>query len=134
MRPAAVPADPKPPLNPEKPEPRVANPEDPAPDAKPVAGDFAGSVEAGDLNTDEPELPNEPKGDFSEPAKAARLDAAKADEEVAAAGFAGSPFESDPPSEPNGETVEVFANPLAAGTCPDQTISACASSPKLEET
>ena len=84
-------AAPNPPLNPEKPEPIAANPEGaveangegPAAAAKPVLG-FSDAFVSGDdfFKTDVVELPREPKGDCSEPAKAARLDEANAEFEV----------------------------------------------------
>lgn len=107
---------PKPPLNPENPDPRAEKPEEPAAAANPVAAGFPASVVSGDLKTDVVELPNEPKGDFSEPEKAARLDEAKADEDVVAAGFVSSSFFAwEAPSDPKGETVEVLANALVTG-------------------
>lgn len=106
----------KPPLNPEKPDPSAAKPDVPAAEANPVAAGWGESVDAGDLKTEGVELPREPKGDCSELANAARLDAAKADDDVAAAGFASSSL-AFAPIAPNGETDDVFANALVMGAC-----------------
>ena len=123
--PVLVAADPNPPPNPANPEPAVANPEGavvangegPAAAANPVLG-FSGSVVGDFLKMEVVELPMAPKGEVSEPAKAAMLDEAKAELEVTldlfesssslAAGLADS-------REPKGETAEVFANALGRG-------------------
>lgn len=93
-----------PPPTPENPLPRAPNPEVPVADPKLDVAEVAG------LKTDElVDAPSAPNGDFSEPAKAAMLEAANAEVEAfsyfPAAGF---------PSEANGEDAEVFANALAA--------------------
>lgn len=116
VRPVLGCEDPKPPLNAENPEPKAEKPEGPAAPANPVAAGLAASVVSGDLKTDVVVLPSEPKGDCSEPEKAARLDEAKADEDVVAAGFDSSAFfAAEAPSDPKGETVEVLANALVTG-------------------
>jgi hypothetical protein len=119
VRPPPEPAPPKPPLNPEKPEPNAAKPEGLEAAANPVAAGFA--VSAGvdsvdDLKIEGVEAPNDPKGDCSELANAAKLDEAKAEDDVA--GFSSSAdFEVDaePPIEPNGDTEDVFAKALGRG-------------------
>ena len=64
------------------------------------------------------ELPREPKGDCSELANAARLDAAKADDDVTALGFDdSSSFDFAAPIAPNGETDDGFVNALVTGAC-----------------
>lgn len=69
------------------------------------------------------ELPRAPKGDFSEPAKAEKPEAAKAEDEVTGSFFGDSSFfESDgfeAASEPNGETAEVFEKALGIEDCRD---------------
>ena len=117
VRPPFEPAAPNPPLNPENPEPKDANPEVPAALANPVAAGLVASVEIADLKTEVFEPPMAPKGDCSELAKTARLDAANADEDVAA-GFEVSSLGFEAPSEPKGETADVFANALLSGADP----------------
>lgn len=123
--PVLVVADPNPPPNPANPEPAAANPEGavvangegPAAAANPVLG-FSGSVVGDFLKTDVVELPMEPKGDCSEPAKAAMLDDAKAELEVTLDFFEASSSLAAglaDPSEPKGETAEVFVNALGRG-------------------
>jgi hypothetical protein len=117
VRPPFEAAAPKPPLNPENPEPNDANPEVPEALANPVGAGLVASLVAGDLKTDAVELPMAPKGDCSELAKADRLEEAKADEDVTAVGFGGSSLGLEVPSEPNGETEDVFVNALLRGAC-----------------
>jgi hypothetical protein len=120
VKPPLEPAPPKPPLNPENPEPNAAKPEGLVAAEKPVAAGFvvsAGVDSAEDLKIEGVEAPKDPKGDCSELANAARLDEAKAEDDVA--GFSSSAgFEVDvkPPTEPNGDTEDVFANALGRGT------------------
>ena len=71
-----------------------------------------------DLKTDVVEPPREPKGDCSELEKAAKLEEAKAEEEVVVA------FSGDSPSfglaeerDPNDETADVFEKALLIGLC-----------------
>lgn len=122
-------AAPNPPPKLENPEPIAPKPEGaalakgegPAAAAKPVLG-LSDSFVSGSsfLKTDEFEPPREPKGDFSDPEKAAKLDEAKAELEVTWDFFESSAswvagFED--PNAPKGDTAEVFANPLGTGTC-----------------
>lgn len=111
-------AAPKPPLNPEKPDPSAAKPEGLAAPANPVAAGFsdsAGVDSLDDLKTEGVDAPIDPNGDCSEPAKAAKLDEAKADVDVDAAGLVSSAggFAVDPIA-PNGDTDDVFANALGS--------------------
>jgi hypothetical protein len=119
VRPPGLAAAPNPPPNPEKPDPKAAKPPEVlAPAANPVAAGFSVSDAAGDLKTDGVDAPSEPKGDCSDPANAARLDEAKAEVEVTAAGLVGSSsLDFDAPREPNGETADVFAKALVTGAC-----------------
>lgn len=117
VRPPFKPAAPNPPLNPENPEPKDAKPEVLAAPANPVAAGLVASVVVADLKTDVLEPPMAPKGDCSELAKAARLEAANADEDVAT-GFEVSSLGFEAPSEPKGETADVFANALLRGADP----------------
>lgn len=93
-----------PPPTPEKPLPRAPNPDDPAVDPKLDVPEGVG------LKTDELVVaPSVPNGDFSEPAKAAMLEAANADVEA----FVSFPARGFP-REANGEEAEVLVNALAA--------------------
>lgn len=122
--PPVFPAAVKPPPNPAKPPPSDANPEVPVDAkgdavlfaAKPVADPAVSMFGEAALNTEVVELPIVPNGEVSEPAKAAKLDVANA--EVAAGvsvrGTLSSAAHDDleDPSEPNGETADVFAKAL----------------------
>lgn len=116
VRPPLELAAPKPPLKAENPDPRDAKPpEGLAAAAKPVAAGF--SVSAGvdsveDLKTDGVDAPRDPNGDCSEPAKADRLDEAKAEEDVAGLASSAGGFDVEVPIAPNGDTEDVFANAL----------------------
>lgn len=110
---------------PEKPDPKLANPLEPVLTkgevleelAKLVVGRFSVAGVADDLKTEVVLEPRVPKGDASEPAKAANPDEAKAEGDVAvveadAPLVADSDGGLDVPSEANGETAETFANAL----------------------
>lgn len=127
--PLGLAAAPNPPLKPENPDPIAANPEGaalvkgegPAAAANPVLG-LSDSLVSGSsfLKTDAFESPREPKGDCSDPEKAAKLDEVKAEFEVTWDFFEASAswvagFED--PNAPKGETEEVFANPFGRGAC-----------------
>lgn len=133
VSPPGLAAVPNPPLNTEKPDPKAAKPEVFAPAANPAAAGFSVSDAAGDLKTDGVDAPSEPKGDCSDPANAARLDEAKAEAEVTAAGLVGpsSSLDFDAPREPNGETVEVFAKALVTGVYRAMYVSVL-SQPKIQ--
>jgi hypothetical protein len=117
---AAKPPKPDPNAPNPEPSPAVAKGEAPPAAANPVVGGFSGSVaSAGFLKTDGVEVPIEPKGDCSEPAKEAKLDDAKAEAEVDASFVGSSPLDAGfgDPRAPNGDTAEVFANALVTGGC-----------------
>lgn len=83
--------------------------------AKPVAAGFpvsAGVDSVEDLKTDGVDAPRDPNGDCSEPAKADRLDEAKADEDVVGLASSAGGFDVDVLIAPNGDTDDVFANAL----------------------
>lgn len=127
VRPPPELAAPKPPLNAENPDPRAAKPPDGlAAAAKPVATGF--SVSAGvdsveDLKTDGVDVPRDPKGDCSEPAKADRLDEAKADEDVVGLASSAGGFDVEVPIAPNGDTADAFANALGRGAYKKKSVA-----------
>lgn len=125
VRPPGLPAAAKPP----KPDPSAPNPEAPAEAkgegpsaaANPVAAGFSPVVSAGFLKTDVVEEPMAPKGDCSEPAKAARLEDANAEEVVTF--FLEGSSSLDVGRAPNGETAEVLENALVIAGCQTRSIT-----------
>lgn len=104
VKPLGVAAAAKPPPTPEKPLPMAPNPVGPAVDLKLVVPEVVG------LKTDELDVaPSVPKGDFSDPAKAAMLEVANEEVEVVSS-FPARFF----PMEAKGEEVQVLANALEA--------------------
>lgn len=107
FRPPDFPAAPNPPPTPANPLPRAPNPDVPEADAKPDDPAPVG------LKTEEVDDPRALNGEVSEPAKADKLDDAKAegcvvfcvDSSVGAAGFA---------NEAKGEAAAAFPNALVA--------------------
>lgn len=121
------------PLKLEKPDPSVpsfeaavvAKGEGPAAPANPLAAGFSGSEVAAGLNKEGlVDLPRELKGDSSEPAKAAKLEDANAEDEVVGffselSSFSSSSFLEvgffDDARALNGDTSEVFEKALFMG-------------------
>lgn len=85
--------------------------------ANPVASGFFDSVVVAEPKAEGVEPARLLNGDFSEPANAARLDEAKADDEVASAGFSLAPGDLDDARDANGDTAEEFENALVEGIC-----------------
>lgn len=108
LRPPVLPGTENPPPTPAKPLPRDPNPEPPEADAK------ADVVVPEVLKTEGVDAPRAPKGDFSEPAKAAREEDAKAEVEAVWSIVVESSDVLEVRSEAKGEEAEVFANALAA--------------------
>lgn len=100
--------------------------------AKPVAAGFpvsAGVDSVEDLKTDGVDAPRDPNGDCSEPAKADRLDEAKADEDVVGLASSAGGFDVDVLIAPNGDTDDVFANALGRAAYKKKKSVAFAQSP-----